>query len=407
MATPQTDQGYDYVIVGGGMAADAAAKGIRELDASGSIAIVGEEPTAPFPRPALSKKLWTDPDFGYADAELDTAGATGAHLHLGTRVASIDPEARTVRTEDGSVLTFGRALLATGGHPRRIEGLESGERVLYYRTLRDYEQLRALAADAPHVAVVGGGWIGTEIAAALVQDGCRVTLVHPDEVLAERMLPPELARRVDTSFVDAGVDVRRGTKVTGGSTQDGGVRLELDSGEHLDCDVVVVGLGIEPAGDLAREAGLATADDGGIVVDSRLETSAAGVHAAGDVASYPDRILGRTRVEHVDNATTMGTVAGRILAGSEETYDHTPYFYSVLFGTRFEAVGTLDSSLPAVEDHLDDERSVVYYLDESGRAVVGVLLWAVEDARDAARAVLAEQPLARGAAPDTLVGRIA
>lgn len=396
----------DYLIVGGGMSADAAAKGIREQDPHGSITIVGEEPTAPFPRPALSKKLWTDPDFTFADAELDTAGSTGARLLLDTRVTAIDPAARTVTTSAGQELGYGRLLLATGGTPRRVDGLEPGPRVLYYRTLSDYHRLRELVRDGLRVGVVGGGWIGTEIAAAMAQQGCAVTLVHPDDVLGASMLPPALAARLDGWFADAGVALRPGRKVVGGHGDDTGAVLELDDGDRLEVDVAVVGLGVEPTSALARDAGAALADDGGIVVDSGLRTSLPEVYAAGDVATYPDRILGRTRVEHVDNATTMGTVAGRVLAGSEETYDHTPYFYSVLFGHRFEAVGTLDASLPTVEDHLDDERSVVHYLDESGRAVVGVLLWGVEDARDAARAVLAEQPLARGGAPDSLVGRI-
>ncbi|WP_447645344.1 NAD(P)/FAD-dependent oxidoreductase [Nocardioides zeae] len=397
---------FDHVIVGGGMAADAAAKGIRELDASASIAILGEEPTAPFPRPALSKKLWTDPDFTFDDAALETEEQTGATLRLDDAVIAIDPEAREVRTRTGEVYGYGKLLLATGGRPRHIDGLDPGERVLYFRTLTDYHHLRRLSEEHPHVAVVGGGYIGSEIAAALVQNGCTVTLVHPDDVLGGSMLPPTLAHRYETLFVDGGVTLRPGTKVSSGIADETGVELVLDDGSTLAADVVVVGLGIEPAGEVAGEAGVVLADDGSIEVDRHLATNVADVHAAGDVATYTDRILGRTRVEHVDNATTMGTVAGRILAGSDETYDHTPYFYSAVFGTRFEAVGTLDASLPIIEDQLDDERAVAYYLDEAGRAVVGVLLWAVEERRDAAREVLASQPLADGADPATLVGRI-
>lgn len=419
---------YDYLVVGGGMAADAAAKGIREqLEGSGrepTIGILSEEPTAPFPRPALSKKLWTDPDFTREDAALDTADETGADVVLEVHVDQVVPEEKVV-VVDGQRVAYGRLLLATGGRPRRIEGLDDGERVLSFRSLADYERLRALSAEHPSVVVVGGGFIGTEIAAALVQHDCPVTLVHPGGTLAEGLFPADLATRFESWFDEAGVTVRGGAEVVRGEVAGGDrVVLTLDDGSTLDADVVVVGLGIEPASALARDAGLALADDGGIVVDERLETTAPDVYAAGDVASYPDRILGRTRVEHVDNATTMGTTAGRVLAGSEETYAHTPYFYSAVFGHRYEALGTLDSGLRTVVDVLADRADgeqdgepvaerVVYYVDDAADGagtVRGVLLWDVGDdadavaaARDAARAVLA-----RGGRPadDELVGAV-
>ncbi|MFY0407535.1 NAD(P)/FAD-dependent oxidoreductase [Solicola sp. PLA-1-18] len=380
-------QRYDYLIIGGGMAADTAANGIRERDTEGTIGILGEEPTAPFPRPALSKKLWTDPDFTEDDAALSTHEKTGATLHLGTRATGIDREAKAVTTDGDDTFGYGRLLLATGGHPTTIDGLDAGDRVLYFRTLTDYHRLRELTADGPHVAVVGGGYIGTELAAALVQNGCRVTLLHPDDTLGAPVFPASIATHLEKVFTDAGVEVRGGSKVSGGTSTADGVSLRLEHGSTVDADVVVVGLGITPAGDLAGAAGLRQSDDGGIVVDERLTTDDPDVLATGDVAEYPDRILGRRRVEHVDNANEMGAAAGRILAGSDETYDHTPYYYSVLFDDWYEAIGTLDSSLETVEDHGDDGKAVVYYLDDG--KVVGVLLWLVEDAKDAAREVLA------------------
>jgi 3-phenylpropionate/trans-cinnamate dioxygenase ferredoxin reductase subunit len=360
---------YDYLIIGGGMVADAAAKGIREKDANGTIGIVGEESTAPFPRPALSKKLWTDPDFSEDDAALDTADETGATLHLGARADTIDRDAKTVTTSTGESFGYGRLLIATGGHPRQITGLAPSARVIYYRTLEHYHRLRAAAADHPHVAVVGGGYIGTEIAAALVQNGSSVTLVHPDDVLGSRTFPSVIADEIDTMFTDAGV------------------RLELSDGTSVEADLAVIGLGIEPAGVLARRSGLETSSDGGIVVDERLTTSDPDVLAAGDVAEYPDRILGRRRVEHVDNANEMGATAGRILAGSDEVYDHTPMFYSDLFDAWYEAVGTLDASLRTEVVGKPDGGKVVYYVGDD--EVVGVLLWKVGDGVEPAKKVLA------------------
>lgn len=378
---------YDYLIIGGGMTADAAAKGIREKDADGTIGIVGEESTAPFPRPALSKKLWTDPDFTEADAALDTADETGATVHLGARADTVDRDARTVTTSTGETYTYGRLLLATGGHPRQVSGLPPSSRVIYYRTLEHYHRLRAASADHPHVAVVGGGYIGTEIAAALVQEGCRVTLVHPADVLGSATFPPVVADEIQSMFTEAGVTVHGGARVEGGTTSESGVRLELSDGTTLVADLAVIGLGIEPAGVLARRSGLETSSDGGIVVDERLTTSDPLVLAAGDVAEYPDAILGRRRVEHVDNATEMGAVAGRIMAGSDEVYDHTPMFYSDLFDAWYEAVGTLDASLRTEVVDKPDGGKVVYYVGDD--EVVGVLMWKVGDGVEPATKVLA------------------
>ncbi len=396
---------YDYLIVGGGMVADSAAKGIRERDAEGTIGIVGEESDSPFPRPALSKKLWVDPDFGFDDAALATSSETGATLHLDSRVNTVEPAEHRVATGSGDTFGYGKLLVATGGHPRRIEGLEPDDRILYFRTLADYRRLRELAADHPEVVVVGGGYIGSEIAAALIQHDCGVTLIHPDEVLNARKFPHPLAQRFDELFTEAGVTLAGDLRVETGSREGDQVTLHLSDRSSITADVVVIGLGIEPAGDVLD--GVAErSEDGGIVVDSRLATTAPDVYAAGDVAQYPDRILGRRRVEHVDNATTMGTVAGRILAGSQETYDHTPMFYSDVLGHGYEAVGTLDSSLTTVVDPIDGRAgeggTVVYYLDES--EVVGVLMWDCEVDIDDATALLAEH--ARPKDPRELVGRL-
>ncbi len=391
---------YDYLIVGGGMVADAAARGIRERDAGATIAIVGEEPTVPFPRPALSKKLWTDPGFAFDDAALHTEIRTGATLFLGQRVVSVHADDHTVDTDDGGSYAYRRLLLATGGHPRRVSGLEPGERVLYFRTLHDYERLRDLARTRPHVAVVGGGFVGSEIAAALVQHDCRVTLVHADHLLGSPMFPTTLARSFQGLFTDAGVEVRGGLEVTGGQQRADGVTLELSDGSALAADVAVLGLGIEPAAE-PTAAGLERAEDGGIVVDERLATSLSDVWAAGDVAEYPDRILGRRRVEHVDNADRMGAAAGRIMAGSDETYDHTPTFYSDVLGHGYEAIGTLDAGLEMVQDPHDDGL-VVYYLDDT--EVRGVLLWDCDGGLDAARDLLARHD--RPADASDLIGAV-
>ena len=392
---------YDYVIVGAGMAGDSAARGIREVDPAGSILVIGREPTAPVTRPALTKKLWTDPGFTFDQVWLATAEDTRAELLLGESVVGLDLEARTVTTDAGFTVGYGALLLATSGHPRPLPGVEASGRVVYFRTVHDYERLRDLAGAGRHVVVVGGGYIGTELAAALVQNDTRVTLVFPQDTLTGASFPAALAAHVQQRYADAGVTLLGGSRVVATESGADGVTVTLEDGREIAADGVVVGSGIVVETELARAAGLEV--DDGVVVDARLRTSDPHVWAAGDVARYPDRLLGRTRVEHVDHATTSGTQAGRNLAGAGEEYAHTPFFYSDLFEYGYEAVGRLDASLTTVEDWHDDGfgAGVVYYLD--GDAVVGVLLWNVWDATDRAREVIAKQ---RDVAPEALRGLI-
>lgn len=393
-------QRYDYVIVGAGMVAANAVQGIREKDTEGTIGILGGEPNGPVTRPALSKKLWTDPEFGYDKIWMQPEQDAGTTLHTDTRVATIDRQQKTVTTDDGDTYGYGQLLLATGGAPVTLD-LPESERVRYFRTVEDYDHLRRLAGKGLHAAVVGGSYIGTELAAALVQNDCRVTLIHPEEVLGGKMFPSSVANRFHQTYVDRGVMLLGGRKVNGGREADGKVTLELDDGASLEADFVVFGLGVEPSIALAEQAGLDT--DGGILVDNRLTTTDAAIFAAGDVATYPDRILGRWHAEHVDNANQMGATVGRIMAGSDDTYDHTPYFYSNVFDIAWKAVGKLDSSLEVVEDADPESGQGIYYYLEDDK-VAGVLLLDLDaDRLDEARAVLAESS---PQSAETLVGRI-
>lgn len=392
---------FRYLIVGGGMVADAAARGIREIDQDGSIGIISQDVDRPYARPALTKKLWTDPDFSW-DEKVDLhTEETGASFVLGTTVTAIDRGTKTVTTADGDTHGYERLLLATGGKPRALPGLSPSSRVLDYRSASDYRRLRELADAGAHVAVVGGGYIGTEIASGIVRNGARVTFVDPDEVVGANMFPPDLARAFQQRFVDHGVSLRLGRRVSSGEETDDGVTLTLDDGSTVEADAVVVGLGIEPAVQLAADAGLTVHD--GVVVSSTLVTDDESILAAGDIAEYPDRILGTRRVEHVDNAQQQGRQAGRNLAGADETYDHTPMFYSDVFDMGYEAVGQVTTKLRTVEDWQEPTvTGVVYYLDDDD-LVRGVLLWNVWEKTDEARKVLAE---AHALTPDLLPGRI-
>lgn len=375
---------YDYLIVGAGMTADAAAKAIRESDASARVGLIGEETRGPYERPPLSKALWKD-DKPVESIDLATA-KSGAVLHLGRRAVALDRDAHRVADDHGDTYRYRRLLLATGAKPRRLPF--EGERVIHFRTLDDYLALRRLAVPGAQIAVVGAGFIGSEIAASLATKGCRVTMLFPGEGIGAGRYPPGLTDFLDGYYRERGVGLRAGVRVTGGRDLGDGVELELSDGSRARFDVVVAGLGVTPNTELAEAAGLAL--DNGIVVDAKLRTSDPDVFAAGDVANFPCAPLGmRLRVEHENAAIGMGHHAGRVMAGADEDYTTLPFFYSDLFDLGYEAVGLLDDRLDVVEQWTQPYREgVVYYLDD-GR-VRGVLLWNVWGQVDPARELIAD-----------------
>lgn len=376
---------HDYLIIGGGMAADAAAKAIREVDAAANVGIVGEESAAPYQRPPLSKALWKG-DKPVAEIDLATAQG-GATLHLGRRIELLDRVAHTARDDHGDSYRYRRLLLATGATPRRLP-FEGGERIIHFRTLDDYQTLRRYAKPGAFIAVIGGGFIGCELAASLCSLGCKVSLLFPGETIGAGRYPDGLAHYLDAYYRDRGVDVRSGVRVEGSNPTDGGVELVLSDGSLLRVEAAVAGLGVTPNTALAEQAGLAV--DNGIVVDAQLRSSDADIWAAGDVANFHNPALGRRlRVEHEDAAVSMGRHAGRAMAGVAGEFTTLPFFYSDLFDLGYEAVGLLDTRLEVVEDWREPNREgVVYYLD--GGRVRGVLLWNTWDQVDAARELIAQ-----------------
>ncbi|GGD11933.1 NAD(P)/FAD-dependent oxidoreductase [Nocardioides daphniae] len=394
---------YDYVIVGAGVAAAKAVQGIRAVDPAGSIGVLGAEPDPPVYRPDLSKTLWLKDDASLEKSQLDVGDAD---LRVDTRVESLDTVGHTVTLTDGSRIGYGKLLLATGAAPRTTE-LPAGPRVVYFRTASDFRTLRPLAVPGAEVVVVGGGYIGSEMASALAQNDVRVTLVVDTDHVQSSMFPEALARRVTEQFEAHGVTLVHGT-VAGGEVADDSVTVRLDDGTTLTGDAAVLGLGVLPRTEVAEAIGIhLDADHGGLLVDDQLRTSALDVYAAGDVAAYPDLRLGRRRVEHVDAAETMGEAAGRIMAGAAETYRHTPIFWSDLFDAGYEAVGEVTSRHETVEDWKDGEvggTGVVYYLD--GGSVRGVLLWNVWDSTPKAVELIEETARDPLDDPSTLRGRI-
>lgn len=370
---------YRYLVVGGGMTGDAACKGIRSIDPDGSIALVGDEPDPPYARPPLTKGLW----LGKEESSIWRGTRDeGVELRLGRTIVSVDLDARAATDDRGETYAYDRLLLATGGTPRRLAGAPEG--VVHYRTLADYRRLRAAARAGTRVAVVGGGFIGSELAAALTTNGCRVTLIFPEEAIGARLFPPDLALSLNEYYRGKGVELAAGSLVGAVENEDGVFRVVLEGGETVAADVVVAGLGIVPRDELAAAAGLAA--DGGIPVDDRGRVGGRDdVYAAGDVACFPVHDLGgEMRVEHEDHAKSHGRLVGRNMAGADEPYDHLPFFYSDLFELGYEAVGQVDARLETVAEWAEPHRKgVVCYRDPEGRPR-GFLLWDVWGRIDAA-----------------------
>jgi 3-phenylpropionate/trans-cinnamate dioxygenase ferredoxin reductase component len=367
-----------YLIVGGGLTADSACKGIREVDPDGAIVLVGEEPHAPYARPPLSKALWKG---GAENTIWRGTEEFGVDLRLGRRIVGLDLGGRVATDAEGQRYHYERLLLATGGRPRR---LPYGDDVIYFRTLDDFRCLRTLAGRGAQFVVIGGGFIGSEIAAALALNGCPVTMVFPEPGIAARIFPGELSTRLNDYYRNRGVELLPGASVAGIERD----HITLGDGRTLEADAVVAGIGIEPNVELAAEAGLPVAN--GIVVDALGRVGGRGdVFAAGDVARFPIPGLGSDlRVEHEDHAKSHGRRVGANMAGTAEPYDHLPFFYSDLFDLGYEAVGELNSRLQTIVElgELGDE-GLVYYLDDDGRPR-GVLLWNLFGHVDEARELI-------------------
>ena len=388
---------YKYLIIGGGLAGDAAVQGIRELDKEGSIGMFSMELNPPYTRPNLSKQLWKGLSLEKIWKNTDSRGVD---LLLNHKITELDLQKKCVRDETGEEYSFDKLLLATGGTPNRLPF--GGEDIIYYRNLQDYQRLRALTEHGENFLVIGGGFIGSEIAAALAMNGKKVVMVFPDESISANIFPKEISQYLNDYYHDKGVDVVVNDTVA--DVQKNGDRLPVrtKNGLHFEVNGVVAGIGIRPNLELAEQVSLKL--ENGIIVDEQLGTSAPDIYAAGDVANFYHSALGkRVRVEHEDNAIHMGKVAGRNMAGAQEAYTHTPMFYSDLFDLGYEAVGDLSSKLQTFTDWQEPfKKGVIYYLEND--RVRGVLLWNVWEQVDNARALLKERGPIKA---DDLKGRIA
>lgn len=390
-----TDKNYRYIIVGGGVAASFAGKELRKADENASILILTDEAYGPYKRPTLSKDLWTE------DVTLDSIfykinTDETITIKTNTSVNSIDRLAKTVTTANGEEYHYDKLILATGGSPRMIAGPES-ERVLTYRTLDDYKHLQMLCANNRTALVVGGGFIATEIAAALAENDISVSLVYPDKLLAEKMFPTEIAESYTQSFRDHDVKLINNSRLLDYSIDNDKVNIHTDKEQTFSADFMVCGLGITPNTQLAEAAGLAVED--GIRVNSYFQSSDPDIYAVGDVANFPDERQGRNRIEHEDHARVSARKAARNASGSSEAYHYIPLFYSDLFDIGFEGYGQLDARLDTVIEPLDGGK-MVYYLD--GDKPQAFLSWNVYPNRKQIRSFLKENKIN----PDDVKGTV-
>ena len=374
----------EFVIIGGGVAAGKAAEGLRAAGGEGAAVVLAAEPELPYERPPLSKeflrgeagreKTRTHDEAWYRDHDVEVL--------LSTRASTLDPATRTVTTEVGDQLRYGRGLvLATGAQPNRL-GLpgEDLDGVFYLRTVDDSERLRAAISRAESMVVIGGGFIGAEVAASGTQMDTRVTLLERSDTLWTRAVGPEMGRFFEAFQRDRGVHVRTRTRA---ERIEGGDQVEavvLPDGSRLHADLVVIGVGVHPDTDLAERAGLPV--DNGVLVDEQL-CAADGVWAAGDVANADHPLFGRIRIEHWAEALNQGLLAGRNLAGAGDRYDRVPYFFSDQFDLSLSYLGHVrewDDLVVRGSQEVADPKFVAWYLhDGTPRAALIVNDWDAED----------------------------
>ncbi|MFQ5888607.1 MAG: NAD(P)/FAD-dependent oxidoreductase [Gemmatimonadota bacterium] len=388
-------QRYDYLIVGGGLAAASAVEGIRDHDLEGSILLLTEEGVPPYHRPPLSKEYLQSPDAGrellHVKPEEWFESQARVTLETNQRILALDPKEMKVTSARGNVYRGERILLATGGRARSLEVPGVGLPGVYtLRTVADSEALRAAAREAGRAVLIGAGFIGMEVSASLAHYGVQSIVVEAEDRVWPMLLPPELSSFVQEQFEEQSVQFRLGSRLRAFR---GDGRLEavvLDDGSEIPCQMAVIGVGMIANDELAADAGLAARD--GIVVDAYGETTHAHIYAAGDVARYPDPIFGGTaRVEHWDHARAHGRRVGRNMTGARIAYDYLSYFFSTVFDLKLNMYGRPAGADRVVVRGTLGEGPSVAFCAADGRIVGAVLINAVGE-MDACQALVRKRP---------------
>ncbi len=381
-------QEVDYLLIGGGMAAGNCADELRKGGADGSVMLVGREPEPPYERPPLSKEYLRG-EAKREDAfvnELAWYEENDVDLRTKTSVTSLDPSARTATLQGGEEVRFGKALIATGANVNilRLDGAQN-EGINYLRAFGNSDAIREQAAEAEHVLIVGGSYIGCEVAASLVSQGKSATIVTMEDVALSGTFGEEVGRFFHDVLIDHGVEFVGGEELEAFEGDGRLAGLLTKSGRRFEGQMVVVGAGVKPDVSLAEKAGLEV--DNGIICDSKLESSAPGIFAAGDVCSYDSVVHGRRlRVEHWDVAFQQGKHAARAMMGREDPYEEVPYFFSDLADwTSLEYVGPASEWDEVVwRGAADDGEFSAFYLS-GGRVAAALSVGRSEDLTHARR----------------------
>ena len=328
------------ILVGGGLATGTAVRELRTQGYDGELVVIAGERHAPYERPPLSKGylLGNDPAEKALVNEESWYAAHDVDLRTGVTVDAVDPDQRTL-TAGGEELAWSGLLLATGAMPRRLAlADDSGAPVHYLRTLEDSTALKEQLKPGARIGIIGGGWIGLEVASAARQAGAEVVVLEALEQPLLNVVGPQVGALFAQLHREKGVDVRTGVHIEEITHDSDGTTIRSAVGDTLAVDRLVVGVGVQPVADLAADAGIAV--DNGVLVDAGLHTSAPGVIAAGDVANVDHPVLGhRLRVEHWDTAIKHGTVAATNLLGGNALADHLPYFFTDQYALGLEYVG--------------------------------------------------------------------
>lgn len=375
---------YEYVIIGGGIAGGKACEGIRKVDERGHIVLVTDEPHRPYERPPLSKEYMVG-EKGLSHVYLRPESYYPEHnveVWTGVQATAVSPASHLLTLGNGEQLRYNKLLLATGGRARRLSlpGNDSPG-VFTLRTIEDSDAIKEAAETAEHALILGGSFIGSEVASSLTQLGVDVTMVFPESRLLERVVPEELSAFLHQMYKDRGVRILPETAAQELSGNTKVTEAQLDSGESLSIDMVVMGVGINLNTQLARDAGLELTEEGAIAVDEYLRTSDHDIYAAGDIAAWPSitfreaALSGgpkRLRVEHWDVARSQGLRAGGNMAGDQAPYTTLPYFFSDLFEFSFDAWGDLSEWETTVLRGDLERGSFAYFYFREAR-LVGVL----------------------------------
>ena len=397
----------DHLLIGGGLAAANCARWLREEGAEGSILLVGREPDPPYNRPPLSKgylqgkeersEVLFRPDQWWAEQEIE--------LMTRTSVMRLDPAARTAVLSTRDEVRFGKALLATGANVRRLR-VDGGELdgIHYLRALGNADAIRADAAQAERVVLIGGSYIGTEVAASLrASQGRECAIVMMEDVTLERFYGKEVGGFFQRVLEEHGIEVHGGQELERFEGAGGRVRkVVTKAGLELECDCVVIGAGVVPDVQLARQAGLELGDAGGVRTSSRLETSVPGIYAAGDIAEYDSVVHGGAvmRIEHWDVAFNHGRTAALNMLGRDQPHDAVPYFFSDLADwSSMEYVGP-GSGETVIRGSMDDGEFTAFYLDD-GRVTAALTVGRSDDLEHATRFIKERATPDRAALADT------